>query len=419
VCAAEPASSALQRPAGMPPLAPSPSDSDQKRTAAVSSFRTEFTLLLACCAVADHAASDADRQTLIERGIDWPRLIQLADHHGVTPLVYKALRGTESVPPSTLETLGNHYQHNARKNLQFTAELFRVLDCLDSHSIPAIPLKGPILAETVYRDLALRDFSDLDVLVRREHVLKAKTALETLGYAVNTQLSEAEERDYLATGYEYTFDGPAGRNLLEIQWDILPRFYAVKFDCCELFRRTQTVPVCGRTVRTLSPEDLLLTLCVHAGKHAWIRLCWLRDIAGAVQSQTVDWAGLERQARKLGVARIVGVSLRLAHRLLHANVPDLVRNLWNADPETERLSEEVLGGLPNAEAYNPESLQYFRLMMRLRERRSDQFRFLCRLALTPSVGEWRVIRLPAPLFPLYPVIRMFRLGARMLRSDRD
>ena len=375
-------------------------------------------MLLACCAV-DHAASDADRQALIERGIDWPRLIQLADHHGVTPLVYQALRGTESVPPSTLETLGNHYQHNARKNLQFTAELFRVLDCLDSHSIPAIPLKGPVLAETVYRDLALRDFSDLDVLVRREDVRKAKTALGALGYAVNAQLSEAEERAYLAAGYEYTFDGPAGRNLLEIQWDILPRFYAVKFDCRELFQQTRTVPVCGRALRTLSPEDLLLTLCVHAGKHAWIRLCWLRDIAGAVQSQTIDWTGLERQARKLGIARIVGVSLWLAHRLLHANVPDMARNLWNADPEIERLSEEVLRGLPDAEAYNPESLQYFQLMMRLRERRSDQFRFLWRLAFTPGVGEWRVIRLPAPLFPLYRVVRMFRLGARMLRSDRD
>lgn len=403
----------------MPSLASSPPDSDQKRSAADSSFRAEFALLLACCAIGDHAASDADRQTLIERGIDWPRLIQLADHHGVTPLVYQALRDTESVPPSTLETLGNHYQHNARKNLQFTAELFRVLDCLDSHSISAIPLKGPVLAETVYGDLALRDFSDLDVLVRREHVLKAKTALGTLGYAVNTQFSEAEERAYLAAGYEYTFDGPAGRNLLEIQWDILPRFYAVNFDCNEFFRRTRTVPVFGRAVRTLSPEDLLLTLCVHAGKHAWVRLYWLRDIAGAVQSQTIDWTGVERKARKLGVTRMVGVSLRLAHRLLQANVPDLVRNLWNADPEIERLSEEVLGGLPRAEAFNPESLQYFRLMMRVRERASDQVRFLLRLVFTPGAGEWAIVRLPAPLFPLYGVIRMFRLCARMLRSQAD
>jgi hypothetical protein len=373
-------------------------------------------LLVACCAVGNEATADANRQTLLDRGIDWPRLIQLAEHHGVTPLVYQALRGTGSVPPSTLEALGNHYQGNARKNLQFTAELFRVLTCMELHSIPAIPLKGPVLAETVYRDLALRDFSDLDVLVRRQDVLKAKEAIGTLAYAVSTQLSEAEERAYLANGYEYTFDGPAGRNLLEVQWDILPRFYAVDFDCGEFFRRTRTVTVCGREVCTLSPEDLLLTLCVHAAKHAWVRLYWLRDIAGAAQSQKIDWTELERRARKSGVARMIGVSLLLAHRLLHVDVPDSMRNLWNADPEIERLSEKVLRGLPDAEAYNSESLPYFRLMMRLRERGSDQVRFLLRLVFTPGPGEWGVIRLPAALFPLYRVIRMFRLGARIVRS---
>ena len=58
----------------------------------------------------------------------------------------------------------------------------------------------------------------------------------------------------------------------------------------------------------------------------------------------------------------------------------------------------------------------FSPLPRLRERASDQVRFLLRLVFTPGAGEWAIVRLPAPLFPLYGVIRMFRLGARMLRS---
>ncbi len=373
-------------------------------------------MLLACCSAGDAGSSGADRDALLARVNDWPRLIQLAEHHGVTPLVFQALHNAaDSVPTAILDELRNRYQHIARKNLQFTAELLRVLDCLEAHAIPAIPLKGPVLAETVYGELALRDFSDLDVLVQPQDVPKAKAALDALGYTVNTQLSEAEESAYLATGYEYTFDGPAGRNLLEIQWNILPRFYAVDFDGGEFFGRAQTVTVCGRAMRALSPEDLLLTLCVHAAKHAWVRLYWLRDIAGTMQSQTIDWAEFERRIRDLGIARMVGVSLLLAHRLLHSEAPEAVRGIWRADVEIERVSEEVQRDLLVAEEYNPESLQYFRLMMRLRERSRDQFRFLCRLAFTPSVGEWKAIRLPAPLFPLYRVIRMFRLGAKMFR----
>jgi len=109
----------------------------------------------------------------------------------------------------------------------------------------------------------------------------------------------------------------------------------------------------------------------------------------------------------------------LTHQLLHADLPESMQGLWRTDSEIERLSGEVQRGLPDAEEYNPESLQYFRLIMRLRERPTDQFRFLYRLAFTSSVSEWKVIRLPAPLFPFYRVIRMFRLGARMFRSGRD
>jgi len=55
------------------------------------------------------------------------------------------------VPHTILEELRVRYEHNARKNLRFTAELIRILDCLESHDIAAIPFKGPVLAEAVVR----------------------------------------------------------------------------------------------------------------------------------------------------------------------------------------------------------------------------------------------------------------------------
>jgi hypothetical protein len=332
-------------------------------------------------------------------------------------LVYQGLRGCSAiVPPATLDELRNHYELNARRNLKFTAELFRILDCLEAHAIPAIPFKGPALAETVYGDLALRSFCDLDVLVRPADVLRAKVALATLGYTPSTQFPPAVERAYVATGYEYSFDGPAGRNLLEIQWGILPRFYAVDFDCEAFFDCSVLTAVSGRTVHTLSAEHLLLVLCAHAAKHAWVRLGWLRDIAAVLQ-QPADW-NLVEHARTLGIRRMVAVSLLLAQRLLGASIPDSVRELSRADREVEDLSERIARDLPGAEEYNSESVQYFGLMLRLRERTRDQLKFLFRLAFTPSVGEWAMVRLPGPLFPIYRVIRLFRLGTRLAGTRR-
>jgi hypothetical protein len=63
-----------------------------------------------------------------------------------------------------------------------------------------------------------------------------------------------------------------------------------------------------------------------------------------------------------------------------------------------------------------ESASYFRLMLRLRERRRDQMRFLTRLIFTPGPGEWAVVRLPEPLFPLYRLVRVTRLAAKLVRA---
>ncbi len=344
----------------------------------------------------------------------WHEVLRAAENHGVSPLVYQAVQGlSHEVPPAAWDDLRRRYEHNARKNLKLTAELFRIMDCFESHGITAIPYKGPVLAEIVYGDLALREFSDLDILVRPADVQRAKLALEDLGYAPNVQVSEAHQRAYLTSGYEYTFDGPAGKNLLEIQWAILPRFYAVDFSLETIFERATFAELGGRIVRTLCPEDLLLTLCVHAAKHAWTRLCWLRDIATVV-SQSMDWNAVEHMARRFGIERVLGVSLKLAQNLLTARVPD--SRFTQYDSVAESLCLEVAQRLPNVEHYSTESLEYFRLMMRLRERMSDKIRLASRLAFTPGMGEWQTVRLPRPLFPLYRGVRLLRIASRFMRS---
>jgi hypothetical protein len=119
-----------------------------------------------------------------------------------------------------------------------------------------------------------------------------------------------------------------------------------------------------------------------------------------------------RQARDLGIERIVRISLLLAHRLLAANIPPMEKQ--RDDAEIEALCERIAWDMPESEEYNTESLSYFWLMLQLRERRSDRLRFALRLLFTPSVGEWSVVRLPAPLFPLYRVIRLFRVAGKFL-----
>jgi hypothetical protein len=394
-------------------MSPARAKSNQGSEADRGNFSNEFRAVLACCRIDDAAPKSG--QELLEGQLDWQRVLSLADFHGVTPQLHRSLnirrRGT--VPSEVRAELEARFKANAWKSLRLTGELFRVLDCLRSVGILAVPYKGPALAELLYGDVAMREYSDLDVLVHAADFARTKEALPLIGFTPSMELPPAQECAYVATGYEYTFDGTATKNMLEVQWNFVPRFFAVDFAMEKILSRCGSVSMSGRTFPSLRVEDLLLALCVHGAKHLWKRVCWVRDIAGVLEKLGLDWAYVDRESNRLGIRRIVGVSVELARQLLGSSAEVAARSSILIDPDVRRLCEEMLqAGLENEES-DTESLAYFRWMLRLRERTGDRMRFLGRLAFTPSVGEWQVVNLPDSLFPLYRVIRVGRLAGRL------
>jgi hypothetical protein len=124
------------------------------------------------------------------------------------------------------------------------------------------------------------------------------------------------------------------------------------------------------------------------------------------------------QARALGIARILHVTLLLAKRLVEAEIPEAIFNELLSDRAAVAFADQMTGEIAAGRIHESENISYFRLMMRLRERRRDRLRFLTRLTFTPGPGEWAVVRLPRALFPLYRVIRMGRLVGRLARAGR-
>jgi hypothetical protein len=387
-----------------------------------SKFNPEFTLLLACCASGSQSERAEHIRDILRHPLDWKRFIDLAQHHGVVPQIYRSLSAFEDV--AAPDSLRQSHENNARQTLWLTRELLHILGRLSSQGIAALPYKGPVLAELLYANVTRRQYSDLDLLIHSSDLPRIKSALAELGYETGIELTQREERDYLKSGYEYTFDSAVAQNLVEVQWRILPRFYAIDFDVDGFFQRSVPCTVSGMTLRTLCTEDLMLVLCVHAAKHAWQQLSWLCDIAELARSHQIDWNAVQEQAKHLGIERIVAVSFFLAHKLLEAPLPDVVPaqeqkgapsklRLGGDFASIESVADEIIPTLAEGADYKPESIPYFRLMLRIRERWQDRLKFLWRLIFTPSVGEWSAIRLPAPLFPLYRVVRVVRLMSRL------
>lgn len=385
--------------------------------APTTSVAPEWDLLLAASS-ADPDGSALDRiRCLLEEPVDWDAELRLADNHGTSSLLYRnLLLLADMVPSSTLASLRQRYEGNIYKSLFLTRELIRIVDCLDRLGIDAIPYKGVVMSEVYYGDMALRQSGDMDLFVRKRDVGRIKSALRDLEYTTRLVIPDEVLEDYIAAGYEWTFDSPAGPNLLELQWALQPRFYAVDFDMDGLFERAVKVTVAGRPVKTPSPEDLLLVLSVHAAKHVWGRVIWLRDIAQILQRENLDWDRVQVRTGELGIERILRVTLLLANRFLGTAIPAAIERAVLADHVARGLAEEIAAALAAGVSYDTGRTSYFRLMMRLRERRADRVRFLARLAFTPGPGEWEAVRLPGALVPLYRIVRVMRLAGRFARG---
>jgi hypothetical protein len=387
-----------------PPRSSTPSQSDNE----------EFYLL---CALTSATLAPEARHRIENWNfskLDWAEFLRLAEHHGVLLIAARNLiEHARGLPPEIKLSLRSAYDANLRRSLVFTAEFTRIVRHLTRHQLRTIPYKGPSLEQLVYGGPGLRSYSDLDFLIPAADFERAKRALSEIGYRPSADLTPAVERFWSRRGYERSFDGVAGKNLVELQWALLPYFYAVELPVEDLLARGGSTVVADCEMPCLSPEDLLLVLCLHAAKHLWTRLIWLSDIVETLRTQAIDYSLVFSRARSLGVVRILGVSFCLAKNVLDAELPKPAQELIAADRRVPVLGREFAERLVRGRSFDLESTEYFRRIMKLRERRWDRWRYLWRLIWTPGVGDIATMRLPEPLFPLYRIVRIGRLIRRL------
>jgi hypothetical protein len=392
----------------------------------LTDLRPEHELLL-CCARTSLRGEKAERvETLLQGEMDWPYLYKVGARHGLAPLLYKNLKSAspEKVPETVMDQLRNHFLVVAGHNLLRTQELLKLLHLFESHDVFAVPYKGPVLAESIYGDIGLRQFSDLDILVQQENVSKAKDLLVSNGYRWFSELNTTQQEVYLRSGSGcFRFCRGDGKVIVEVDQEITTlREFPLWLDLESFWKRLVRIPFEGRNVPAFPAEDLLLILCVHGAKHRWEQLNWVCDLAELIRVHPeLDWEGLLKRSGTLGCERIVFLGVFLAHHLLGALLPAEVLRRAKSDPAVETLATEVCERLfhdGNGSSRGAFDLPSFYL--RVSERLRDRAAYCLRLAFTPTVDDWKRLPLPPSLgflyYAVHPVVLTEKYGLKPLRD---
>ena len=232
--------------------------------------------------------------------VDWTGLPDLAERQGVGPLAHFHLKaaGVE-LPAPVRRALQGVYLQFRDANAVRSQALAELLAAFHSAGIDCMALKGGALAHLIYPEPGLRTMRDLDLLVRRADLPRARGVLEGLGYKVPPDDSQAAHYHHLPSASKRQ-----GGVLVsvEVHYKLFPttRYYTtVVLD--DLLPRALAFDVAGQPALAPGPEDLFW----YAYRHALgppllatpLRFIWLADLAGLAEQfvERLDWAQIARR----------------------------------------------------------------------------------------------------------------------------
>ena len=275
-------------------------------------------ILLTCLGYANEATKAEQVAHLSPE--DWRAVAVLAEQHGVAPLLHYRLRQLGMAPPSAVaETLKQAYQESVVRNMRLYQQLCKLLRLLREKNIAVIVLKGAYLAEAVYDDIGLRPMGDVDLLVKKDDLLRVEQELLALG-----SIPKEYNRVLAQDNHHFVYELPRTNLRVEIHWTVFLPNNSFQINLDGLWNRAQPVTLVQTSTLALSPEDLLLHLCLHTAKHAHqMRVRMLCDIGEVVQrfGAELDWQEMGARARQWGTVHAVYAVLRLAQELLEVAVP--------------------------------------------------------------------------------------------------
>ncbi|HUY25982.1 MAG TPA: nucleotidyltransferase family protein [Candidatus Binataceae bacterium] len=392
-----------------------------------ASLPSEAEFILACIANPAAPDSPARARALAAGMLDWDQVRRIANWHGVMPIVYRFLcANADAAPQSFAAAMRADFFGNALRNVGLARELARISGELEALGIGVIALKGPALAISAYGDLALRQFSDLDILIHERDLPRVADLLAESGYYPRRYERDRPDGGYFQSS-EDEFSSQDGARLIDVHWRLVPSYFPFAPDADGLWERAVRVPVEGCPVATLAPIDAMMFVIAHATKHGWPALRSVCDVAALAARAEFDFTALAAQAAELGCMRILLLGAALAADPGGARIAPEILAAAAEDPHLAPLTKKIRARMFAYTGGRPKLFNEWMVPLAAIERLPNRIRYCLVRGFKPTIDDWEILALPRPLYPLYWAIRPFRLlahhgprlipGARLVSAD--
>ena len=325
---------------------------------------------------------------LIPQVQDWNYLITTITDRGIGPLLFKKLpllSNSTLIPLDVQTKLQQFYYKTLSRSMVLYEHFRKIATVFIEEGIELIALKGIYLSEYLYKDIALRQFSDIDLLVRKEDAHSCLELLSEMGYVE----SDSGETDFVKSQVEIIHYPPMVKDGVSIEIHIKLHAIAETYHLPTATMWQNAVPtiINNTPVKVLAPYDLLIHLCVHLDKHfriGHVQFTCFMDITNYLRefALSINWIMFAEVCIQYNAEAAVYKHLLLINKYMNAPVPAdvLVRYATSLTEDDEALFVKYLSGY-TVDKLNtvPSHLRYLKLMTKP----SDRIRYVWEVIFPP------------------------------------
>ena len=293
---------------------------------------SEEALIMALCRP---ELNDISTRSLLSSDLDWSRVSEVAARNRLDAILFHSLDRLgvfPQLPHATQLAFENQYAQtvlNVGVYLNAAADLTE--ECV-RRGLAVVVLRGLALGMTVYDKPYLRPFSDLDLLVRPGDFDAVRSVMLEMGY--ERRQGTLPEGYFRRHHLHVAMDNAATGVKAELHWALDHPYTLYTVDVGELIDSRQHASFMDEWIAVLTPEDCLLTLCLHLLKHAPFladlmreddflplllrgrQMIWLLDIHQLLNryGPTLNWDQVARKAGAWGLRDALAVCLEAVRR---------------------------------------------------------------------------------------------------------
>jgi len=291
----------------------------------------EEKLILACIKINPSSTEIEQINGLIALIKNWDYLTKTIIDRGIGPLLYKKIPilKNSSLPEDVKLKLQQAYYKTFSRSTILYEHFRRIATEFTSQNIPVIALKGIYLSEWLYQDIGMRQFSDIDLLVKESDASKCLSVLREMGYkpanTADRNLSHLVEEQFDNDIVHYP---PMLLNGVSIEIHIKLHRKTEQYNLFVPIVWKNAIPVIinGINVKAMNNNDLLIHLCLHLDKHVCgghVQFTCYNDITNLLEklANEIDWENFSEACRLYNCEKIVYKYIVMIYKYMNATIP--------------------------------------------------------------------------------------------------